>query len=84
MYTESICLSVTVFARVAVMIEFHKRGTHKNFRLLVNVFCPKTWSNFSTHGYYYLTKFSQDWIKNKKHLLIGEKFCEDLFNGILS
>ena len=67
------------------MIEFQKRGPHKNFHLLVKcfVFSPiLTLSNFSAHGYYNLTKFGEDWTK-KSFTYIGEHFCEDLFKGIL-
>ena len=31
-----------------------------------------------------LVKIELDLTKNKKVLLMGEKFCQDLFNGILS
>ena len=56
------------------MREYHlvRRGPNKilassNFFFSSNL--DETWSDFSRHEYYNMTKFQQDWKRNKKNLL---------------
>ena len=62
----------------SVEAEFFRKGSLLLFGLVIKIFCfesnlDQTWSDCSTHEYYNLTLFGQDWTQNKKDLLQGQK-----------